>query len=159
MGYFTMFIAEFFVFWWKKPAFAAKELITLVYKTSLGMTRLLSTQHHTLGPVVFWRRSLNGEIQQNAKETFSKMTGKDAIKDVFSLLYGAIKHIWYMLTQEAAKVLGCVWRSPMGVSSKKGDPKTHVVNSQLATSIPKHGVMTWKDGPGYPYFSCSLHNQ
>ena len=52
------------------------------------MTRLLSTQHHTLGPVVFWRRSLNGEIQQNAKETFSKMTGKDAIKDVFSLLYG-----------------------------------------------------------------------
>lgn len=27
----------------------AWELITLVYKTSLGMTRLLSTQHHTLG--------------------------------------------------------------------------------------------------------------
>ena len=49
----------------------AEELITLVYKTSLGMTRLLSTQHHSLGPGV-WMNRKPGNVA-----TFRDMTGDD----------------------------------------------------------------------------------
>ena len=158
MGYFTMFIAEFFVFWWKKPAFAAKELITLVYKTSLGMTRLLSTQHHTLGPLYSGVAVWMGKFNRMQKIRLVRWPVKMRLRMCFHFFMAQSNIFDICWRKKLLKSWDVFGGPPWGFLQKRGIPKTHV-NSQLATSIPKHGVMTWNDGPGYPSLGCSLHNQ
>lgn len=147
------------VFWWKKKAFAAKELITLVYKTSLGMTRLLSTQHHTLGPLYSGVAVWTGKINRMQKRRLVRWPVKMRWRMCFHFFMAQSNIFDICWRKKLLKSWDVLGGPPWGFLQKRGIPKTHVVNSQLATSIPKHGVMTWNDGPGYPYFSCSLHNQ